>query len=414
VTGPAPEVYDGGMTLVVVGAGLAGAKAAEAARAAGFEGRVLLVGEEDTAPYERPPMSKDVLRGEKPPESARVHPEGFYDEQRIELRTGERVTELDLADRTVHVGDEVVPYDSLVLATGAAPRRLEVPGADLDGVHYLRTAEDATRLAAAVRGGGRVAVIGGGWIGSEVAASLRQLGAEVVVVDPMPTPLHGVLGPQVGASFAQLHRAHGVELRMGVGVASLSGSGRVDGVVLEDGTREAADVVVVGVGAVPRTELAEAAGLALDNGVLVDERLRTAVPGVLATGDVANAFHPRYGRHVRVEHWANALNQGKAAGRNAVGEPEVYDRLPYFYSDQYDLSMEYVGLAGREDRVTVRGDQEALQFLAFYHRDGRVTAALTVNVHDVVDDLKAVITSGWPVDEKKLAAEDVPLSELRG
>ncbi|HUR15456.1 MAG TPA: FAD/NAD(P)-binding oxidoreductase [Mycobacteriales bacterium] len=402
------------MTLVVVGAGLAGAKAAEAARATGFAGRVLLVGEEHSPPYERPPLSKQVLKGEKPPESARVHPEGFYDEQRIELRTGERVTGLDLADRTVHVGDEVVPYDRLVLATGARPRRLGIPGADLEGVHYLRTVEDSVRLAEAARSAGRVAVVGGGWIGSEVAASLRQLGADVVVVDPMPTPLHGVLGPEVGASFAQLHKAHGVQLRMGVGVASLRGSGRVDGVVLADGSTEAADVVVVGVGALPNTELAEAAGLAVDNGVVVDERLQTAVPGVLATGDVASAFHPRYGRHVRVEHWANALNQGAAAGRNAVGEPEVYDRLPYFYSDQYDLGMEYVGLAGRDDSVTVRGDREGLQFLAFYHRDGRVTAALTVNVWDVVDDLKAIITTGWEVDEGVLADPDIPLNDLRG
>jgi 3-phenylpropionate/trans-cinnamate dioxygenase ferredoxin reductase subunit len=402
------------MTLVVVGAGLAGAKAVEAARTAGYDGKVVLVGEEDAQPYERPPLSKQVFRGEKPAESARVHPDGFYDEQRIELRTGERVTELDLADRTVHVGDEVLPYDRLVLATGARPRRLDVPGADLPGAFYLRTVEDSARLAEAVRGATRVAVIGGGWIGSEVAASARQLGADVVMVDPTPTPLHGVLGGEVGASFAQLHRDHGVALRMGVGVASLKGSSRVEGVVLEDGSTEAADVVVVGVGAVPNTELAQAAGLAVDNGVVVDERLQTAVPGVLATGDVASALHPHYGRHVRVEHWANALNQGAAAGRNAVAEPEVYDRLPYFYSDQYDLGLEYVGLAGKDDHVTFRGDREGLQFLAFYHRDGRVTAALTVNVWDVVDDLKAIITSGWQVDEKALADPDVPLPSLRG
>jgi 3-phenylpropionate/trans-cinnamate dioxygenase ferredoxin reductase subunit len=197
-----------------------------------------------------------------------------------------------------------------------------------------------------VRGAGRVAVIGGGWIGSEVAASARQRGADVVMIDPTPTPLHGVLGAEVGASFAQLHRDHGVALRMGTGVASLTGSGRVEGVVLTDGSTEAADVVVVGVGAVPNTELAQAAGLAVDNGIVVDERLRTGVPGVLAAGDVASAYHPHYDRHVRVEHWANALNQGAAAGRNAVGDPQVYDRLPYFYSDQYDLGMEYVGLAG--------------------------------------------------------------------
>jgi 3-phenylpropionate/trans-cinnamate dioxygenase ferredoxin reductase subunit len=402
------------MTLVVVGAGLAGAKAAEAARSTGYDGRLVLVGAEDGLPYERPPLSKHVLRGEKPPESARVHPDGFYDEERIELRSGQRVEELDLARRTVHVGDEVLPFDSLVLATGARPRRLDVPGAELEGTHYLRTVEDSLRLGEAVRGAGRVAVIGGSWIGSEVAASARQLGAEVVMIEPAPTPLFGVLGAEIGASFAQLHRDHGVALRMGVGVSALQGSGRVDGVVLADGSVERADVVVIGVGAIPNTELAESAGLKVDNGIVVDERLLSAVPGVLATGDVASAWHPRYGRHVRVEHWANALNQGSAAGHNAVAEPEVYDRLPYFYSDQYELGMEYVGLAGKDDAVTVRGNREGLQFLAFYHRDGRVTAALTVNVWDVVDDLKAIITSDWEVDEKQLADEGVPLAALRG
>ncbi len=402
------------MTVVVVGAGLAGAKAAEAARSAGYDGRVVLVGEEEGPPYERPPLSKHVLRGEKPAESARVHPEGFYASQGIELRTGERVTALDLSARTVWLGDEALPFDSVVLAMGARPRRLAVAGADLPGTYYLRTVEDSARLGEAIRGATRVAVIGGGWIGSEVAASARQLGAEVVVVDPAPTPLHGVLGPKVGAAFAQLHRDHGVGLRMGVGVEALQGATAVEGVLLSDGSTEVADVVVIGVGAVPNIELAEAAGLACDNGVVVDERLLTAVPGVLATGDVASAFHPRYGRHVRIEHWANALNQGAAAGRNAVVAPQVYDRLPYFYSDQYDLGMEYVGLAGRDDQVTFRGDRDGLQFLAFYHREGRVTAALSVNVWDVVDDLKAIITSGWDVDEKVLADDDVPLAALRG
>jgi 3-phenylpropionate/trans-cinnamate dioxygenase ferredoxin reductase subunit len=398
------------MTVVVVGAGLAGAKAAEAARSAGYDGRLVLVGEESSPPYERPPLSKNVLRGEKPPESARVHDEGFYEEHKVELRTGERVTELDVAARTVHVGDEVIAFDKAVLAMGARPRKLDIPGADLPNAYYLRTVEDSLRLGEAIRGAQRVAVIGGGWIGSEVAASARQLGAEVVMCDPLKTPLFGVLGEEIGSAFAQLHRDHGVTLRMGVGVAELT----PDGVVLADGSVERADVVVVGVGAVPNVELAQQAGLTVDNGVVVDATLMTSAPGVLATGDVASAFHPHFGRHIRVEHWANALNQGQAAGRNAVAEPEEYARLPYFYSDQYDLGMEYVGLAGKDDQVTVRGDKEGLKFLAFYHRDGRVTAALTVNVWDVVDDLKAVINSGWEVDEKALMDEDVPLSDLRG
>ncbi|HUR51551.1 MAG TPA: FAD-dependent oxidoreductase [Mycobacteriales bacterium] len=402
------------MTVVVVGGGLAGAKAVEAAREAGYDGRLVLVGQEEEAPYERPPLSKEVLRGEKPAESARVHAEGFYRDHEVELRTGAAATALDLSSRTVQVGGELLPFESLVLATGARPRELKVPGAELSGVHYFRTAQDAQRLGEAIRGGGRVAVIGAGWIGSEVAASARQLGAEVVMVDPLPTPLHAVLGPAIGGAFGRLHRDHGVQLRTGVGVSALQGSGAVEGIVLADGTVEAADVVVVGVGVVPEVGLAEEAGLAVDNGVVVDERLMTAAPGVLATGDVASAFHPRYGRHLRVEHWANALNQGAAAGRNAVSEPQVYDRLPYFYSDQYDLGMEYVGLAGRDDSLILRGDLESLRFLAFWHRDGRVTAAMAVNTWDVIEDLKAVITSGWELDENALRDEDVALASLRG
>jgi 3-phenylpropionate/trans-cinnamate dioxygenase ferredoxin reductase subunit len=402
------------MTLVVVGGGLAGAKAAEGAREAGYDGPLVVVAQEDELPYERPPLSKAVLKGEKPPASAQVHPEDWYADNDVELRRGVTVTGLDVEGRTVSLGGERLAFEQLVLATGARPRVLQVPGADLPGTHYLRTAADSVRLQEAIRGASRVAVIGGGWIGSEVAASARQLGAEVVVVDPLPTPLYNVLGPQMGELFAELHRDHGVQLRMGVGVEGLRGTGHVEGIELADGSVEPADVVVIGVGVVPNVELAQSAGLEVDNGVVVDERLMTGVPGVLATGDVASAFHPRYGRHVRVEHWANALNQGKTAGRNAVSEPEAYDRLPYFYSDQYDLGMEYVGLASRDDAVTVRGDAGSRELIAFYHRDGRVTAAMAVNVWDVVEDLKAVITSGWQVDEKALQDQEVPLSSLRG
>jgi 3-phenylpropionate/trans-cinnamate dioxygenase ferredoxin reductase subunit len=402
------------MTLVIVGGGLAGAKAVQGAREAGYDGRLVLLAEEPEQPYERPPLSKAVLRGEKPPESARVHDEDFYDKNDVELRTGTTVTALDLTARHVVAGDEQVPFDQLVLATGSRPRPLKVPGVELRGVHYLRTVEDSRRLAKAIKGASRVAIVGGGWIGSEVAASAREMGADVVMIDPLPAPLFNVMGPEIGEIFAGLHRDKGVQLRMGVGVDGLLGSDAVESVALADGSTEQADVVVVGVGVVPNVELAEAAGLTVDNGVVVDERLKTAVPGVLAAGDVASAFHPRYDRHVRVEHWANALNQGAAAGRNAVGEAEVYDRLPYFYSDQYDLGMEYVGLAGRGDSVTFRGDVEGREFIAFYHRDGRVTAAMNVNVWDVVDDLKAVITSGWEVDEKQLQDQEVPLSSLRG
>jgi 3-phenylpropionate/trans-cinnamate dioxygenase ferredoxin reductase subunit len=399
-------------TLAIVGASLAGAKAAEAARDAGFDGRIVLVGDEPGQPYERPPLSKAVLRGDKDPDAARVHPDGFYAERDIEL-VNDRADTLDPVSRTIRLaGGETIGFDSAVLATGAAPRRLDILGADLAGVHYLRTIDDSVRLRDAIRDATRVVVIGAGWIGSEVAASARQMGAEVVLVDPAPVPLQRVLGDDIGAVFARLHTDNGVHLRLGTGVAELRGTKTVEAVVLADGRVEAADVVVVGVGVTPRIELAQAAGLAIDNGILVDEHLATAVPGIYAAGDVANAFHPHYGRHLRVEHWANALNQGTTAGRNAAGNRDAYTRLPYFFSDQYDLGMEYVGHGDGTDAVVVRGDRDAREFVAFWHRDGIVTAAMNVNIWDVVDDLKAIVEARVPVDSARLADADVPLGDL--
>jgi 3-phenylpropionate/trans-cinnamate dioxygenase ferredoxin reductase subunit len=399
-------------TLAIVGASLAGAKAAEAARDAGFDGRIVLVGDEPGSPYERPPLSKAVLRGEKDPDTARVHPDGFYAERDIEL-VNDRADTLDPTARTIVLASgETIGFDTAVLATGAAPRRLDVPGADLAGVHYLRTIDDSKRLRDAIRAATRVVVIGAGWIGSEVAASAQQMGAEVVLVDPAPVPLQRVLGDDIGTVFARLHTDNVVHLRLGTGVTELRGTKTVEAVVLGDGRVEAADVVVVGVGVTPRTELAEAAGLAVDNGILVDEHLATAVPGIYAAGDVANAFHPHYGKRVRVEHWANALNQGTTAGRNAAGHRDVYSRLPYFFSDQYDLGMEYVGHGDGTDEVVVRGDLDAREFIAFWHRDGIVTAAMNVNVWDVVDDLTAIVEARTAVDPVRLTDADVPLGDL--
>ncbi|HWL35648.1 MAG TPA: FAD-dependent oxidoreductase [Frankiaceae bacterium] len=399
-------------TLLVIGAGLAGAKAAAAARERGFTGRVVLVGAETRRPYERPPLSKDVLRGKAEPESAHVHEEGFYAANDVELVTATEVRELDVAGRRAVLADGgSIAYDSVVLATGARPRRLDVPGADLDGVHYLRTLDDAARLRAAIGTGARVVVVGAGWIGSEVASSARAMGADVCVVDPAPVPLQRVLGTEVGTVFRSLHADNGVALRLGVGIAELHGGRSVDKVVLSDGRTEAADVVVVGIGVEPCTELAEAAGLHVRDGIVVDEHLHSA-PGVYAAGDVANAWHPHYGRHVRVEHWANALNQGATAGRNAVGSHEAYLRLPYFYSDQYDLSLEYLGVADARDDVTIRGSLAEREFVAFYAREGIVDAALTVNVHDVVDDLKRIVTDRVRTDAPGLLDPAVPLSDV--
>ena len=276
----------------------------------------------------------------------------------------------------------------------------------------MRQIDDSRRLGDAIRDADRVAVIGAGWIGSEVAASARQMGAEVVLVDPAPTPLHGVLGDQMGEAFRRLHADHGVTLRLRTGVAELRGTDRVEQVVLSDGRVEAADVVVIGVGVVPRTELAVAAGLKVDNGIVVDDQLRSSAPDVYAAGDVASAWHPHYGRHLRVEHWANALNQGTTAGINAAGGTEQYTRLPYFFSDQYDLGMEYVGHSDPGDAVVVRGSLDDRQFIAFWHRHGIVTAAMNVNVFDVVEELKAIIVGGAQLDPKRLADPTVPLGEL--
>lgn len=402
-------------TIAIVGASLAGASAATAARESGFDGRIVVVGDEPGLPYERPPLSKAVLRDEAPPESADVHDAAHYADHHIELAAGRTVTGLDPEGRALVLdGDERIDYSAVVLATGSEPRRLKIPGADLDGVHYLRSRADALRLRDALRPGVRVAIIGAGWIGTEVAASARQVGADVVLVDPAPVPLQRVLGDAIGGVFASLHADHGVTLRLGTGVTSLTGNGTAEEIVLSDGTSEAVDVVVVGIGVTPRTELAERAGLTIDDGVVVDDHLLTSAPDIYAAGDIASAWHPHYRRNLRVEHWANALNQGAAAGSNAVGADQAYDRLPYFFSDQYDLGLEYVGHGHPDDELTIRGDLEGRAFIAFWHRDGAVTAAMNVNVWDVVDDLRALIQRGTVVDPKRLADDDVPLGDLVG
>ena len=398
---------------MIVGASLAGAKAAEGARSAGFDGRVVLIGDEHEVPYERPPLSKAVLRGEAAPETTRVHDEGYYAAHDIELLMGRTVEALDPHTRQLRLdGDEHVAFTTAVLATGAAPRALNVPGSSVAGVRYLRSVGDSRELGDAIRAAQRVAVIGAGWIGSEVAASARQIGAEVVLIDPAPTPLHRVLGDEIGDVFRRLHADHGVQLRLGAGVAELRGGDTVEQVVLTDGEVQAADLVVVGVGVTPRIELAAAAGLKVDNGVVVDECLESSAPGVYAAGDVASAWHPHYGRYVRVEHWANALNQGLTAGANAAGGSESYSRLPYFFSDQYDLGMEYVGYSDPTDAVVVRGNIAEREFIAFWHRGGVVTAAMNVNVWDVVDDLKAIVAGGRTLEPARLADPAVPLTEL--
>ena len=381
-------------THVIAGAGLAGAKAAEALRAEGFEGRIVLVGDEAEAPYERPPLSKDYLRGESPREQARVHEPGFYAEHDIELLTGTTVTDLNAAARDVTLSTgERLGYDRLLLATGSEPRRLSVPGAELDGVHHLRTFADSDAIAAALQPGARAVIAGGGWIGMEVAASARQKGLDVTIVELEDVPLSRALGREAGLIYARLHREHGVQLHTGVAVARVEGEGRVERVVLADGRALDADMLVCGLGAIPRTVLAERAGLAVENGVVCDASLQTSDPHVFAAGDIANAEHPFYGRRVRVEHWANALNQPEVAARAMLGKPATYDKLPYFFSDQYDAGMEYRGLAIGADAFEIDGDAEAYEFVAYWRREGRTIAAMNVNVWDVGDQLEEEILS---------------------
>jgi 3-phenylpropionate/trans-cinnamate dioxygenase ferredoxin reductase component len=402
---------------VIVGAGLAGAKAAETLRAEGFDGPVVLLGEEPELPYERPPLSKGYLLGTAERAQARVHDEGWYAEHHVELRTGVRATGLDPAFHGLELDTgERLTYGSLLLATGAAPRRLPVPGADLDGVRYLRTLADADRLRADLTGGGqRVVVIGAGWIGMEVAAAARTHGNEVTVVEPQPAPLLGVLGRELGGVFADLHRSHDVDLFTSTTVRELRGTdGRVTTVVTDQHAGLPADVVVVGVGVSPNTDLAAAAGLEVDNGIVTDAALRTSAPDVHAAGDVASAYAPLYGRHVRVEHWANALHGGPAAARAMLGHEVVHDRVPYFFTDQYDWGMEYSGLASPEDTVVCRGDAGSGEFIAFWLSDGRVTAGMNVNVWDVTEPIQALVRSGRQVEAVRLADPDVPLSELAG
>ncbi|MFJ9786443.1 NAD(P)/FAD-dependent oxidoreductase [Amycolatopsis sp. NPDC101161] len=396
--------------FVIAGAGLAGAKAAETLRAEGFAGRVVLVGAEPDLPYERPPLSKGYLLGQDDRASVFVHDEKWYADQSIEVLTGRRVTALDRAAHEIELaGGERLGYTKLLLATGASPRRLRVPGNDLEGVHYLRRLVQADRLRDALAAGGRVVVAGAGWIGLETAAAARTYGCEVTIVEPSPSPLHATLGPELGAFFAELHRRHGVDLRLGTGVTGFAGDTSVTAVRTDAGEIPA-DVVIVGIGARPETQLAEEAGLAVDDGVRVDASLRTEDPDVFAVGDVASAWHPAYDRHIRVEHWAAATNGGPAAALSMLGREVVYDDLPYFFSDQYDVGMEFTGWfpPGGYDRVVTRGTDEA--FHAFWLAGGRVVAGLHVNQWDEgLDAVRELIRGGRTVDPDLLADPARPL-----
>ncbi len=404
------------LRFVIIGGGLAGGKAAEVLRTEGFDGSVTLLAAEPEVPYERPPLSKAYLQGTAERSGAALHERSWYAENGVDLRLATTAESIERATQEVVTdAGERIGYDRLLIATGSRPRRLTIPGADLAGIHVLRTLADADSLKAALAGAASVAIVGGGWIGLEVAAAARGFGLPVTVVEQAELPLLRVLGPQVAGIFADLHRSRGVELITGAKVDRFVGQdGAVTGVALGDGQVVRGDVVVVGVGIEPTVDLAAKAGLQVDNGIIVDEALRSSDPAVLAAGDVANAYHPRLRRHIRVEHWDNALRQGQAAALSLLDRQVSYDRLPFFYTDQYDLGMEYVGHVDGAgyDSVVIRGDVPGLRFLAFWLSQGRLLAGMHVNVWDATDDIRALVESERVLDLGRLADADVPLLEV--
>ncbi|MFF1376820.1 NAD(P)/FAD-dependent oxidoreductase [Streptomyces sp. NPDC058308] len=418
-------MVDADQTFVIVGGGLAGAKAAETLRSEGFTGRVILIGDERDHPYERPPLSKGYLLGKEERDSVFVHEPGWYAQADVELHLGQPVVAIDRAAKAVRLGDgAAIRYDKLLLVTGAEPRRLDVPGTGLAGVHHLRRLAHADRLrhvlASLGRDNGHLVIAGAGWIGLEIAAAAREYGAEVTVVEPEPTPLHAVLGPEVGQMFADLHAEHGVRFHFGARLTEITGQ---DGMVLaartDDGEEHPAHDVLAAIGAAPRSALAESAGLELADradggGIAVDASLRTSDPDIYAAGDVAAVRHELFGTRLRVEHWANALNGGPAAARAMLGQDVRYDRVPYFFSDQYDVGLEYSGWAppGTYDQVVVRGDTGKREFIAFWLREGQVLAGMNVNVWDVTEPIQELIRQGTRPDPDALADPSTPLASL--
>ncbi|KQX07787.1 MULTISPECIES: NAD(P)/FAD-dependent oxidoreductase [unclassified Leifsonia] len=401
--------------IVIIGGGLAAARAAESARSESADASITVVAAEARPPYERPPLSKGYLLGSDDAASTITFDAAWYGAHDINLHTGVEATELDTAAHTVRAGDLRLDYDTLLLATGASPKPFIGPGAPLTGVHTLRTLHDSTVLRTAIaHGGRRIVVIGSGWIGLEVAAAAITYGNSVTVIGHGPIPLASAIGPVMGEVFADLHRGHGVDLRMDSAVSAIRGSGHVDGVVLGTGEELDADLVVVAIGATPNTTLAAASGITVDNGIVTDAGLRTSAADVFAAGDLANAYHPVLGRRLRIDHWANADKQGAAAGRALTGVDVEYDEIPYFFTDQYDLGMEYSGYGtlAAEAELVVRGDLASREFVAFWLRDRHVVAGMNVNVWDVNESVQKLIRAVVRVDPVALANPDVSLDSL--
>lgn len=393
-------------TFAIVGGGLAGAKAAEALRDKDFDGHIVLFAAEEHLPYERPPLSKEFLLGKKQFGEFTAASSAWYRDHHVELQLGTEVSAIDPDGHTVSLPDgTTVGYDKLVLATGSTPRRPPIPGADAEGVHYLRTIDDAQALNSVLAEGTSLAIVGAGWIGLEVAAGARDRGTAVTVVETAEVPLMGALGREAGEVFAAMHRDHGVDLRLGTTVDEITtAGGKATGLKLGDGSTVAADAVLVAVGATANIGLAEHAGLATGNGgVLVDASLCTSNPDIFAVGDIAAAEHPVFGTRIRTEHWANALKQPAVAAAGMLGKPQEYAELPYFFTDQYDLGMEYVGHAPDYDRVLFRGDVAGREFTAYWLDDAnRVLAGMNVNIWEGLDEIKSLVRSREPVDPEKL------------
>nr|WP_274637452.1 FAD-dependent oxidoreductase [Microbacterium bovistercoris] len=401
--------------MVIVGGGLAAGTAAETLRTERYDGEIVVIADEPHTPYQRPPLSKGFLKGDEGRDAVILHPDDWYREQRIDVRVSTAVTAVDPAAHEVTLSDGTsLGYDKLLLATGSFPRALPIPGHDLDGVHMLRRLDDSEALKAQLSGGGkRLVLIGSGWIGMEVAATARQLGNEVTILERDPVPLAIALGDQMGNVFRKLHEEHGVDLRTSVNVERIEGTDRATGVVV-DGETVPADLVLIGVGAIPNTQLAEAAGIDVDHGILTDASLRTSAADVLAAGDVANAMHPLLGQRLRSEHWANALNAGPVAAKVMLGQDAVHDMIPYFYTDQYDLGMELSGYPPlmKDAQMVIRGDVDAREFIAFWVQGRRVVGGMNVNVWDVNETVQALIRSGRDVDLDALADPQAPLDGL--
>jgi 3-phenylpropionate/trans-cinnamate dioxygenase ferredoxin reductase component len=401
--------------IVIVGASLTGGTAAHTLRDKGFDGEIILIGAEKHLPYERPPLSKDYMRGEQPFEKSLVKPADYWTENKIQLRLGERVEGVDTASREVVLaGGERIGYDKVLIATGVRNRKLNAPGVELPGVHSLRTLEESDAIRADAANATRAVVVGMGFIGAEVAASLRTLGLDVTAVEPTPTPLHRVLGSEVGGAIGALHADHGVHMRFEDVVESFEGSSRVETVVTKSGERLPADIVVVGVGVEPVTDPVAGTDIEIDNGILVDERCRTNVEGVYAAGDIANHQHPLYGRRMRVEHWQNAMRHGAHAAKSMLGSDEAYAEVHWFWSDQYEANIQYAGHHREWDSLVIRGSIPERSFVAFYIKAGLVDGIAALDRGKELRRAMGIIKARRPVEEKALRDEGVDLKSIAG